>query len=75
MVYRRIRDLREDRDIKQKTIAAYLKCSQTCYSRYELGEREIPIELLCRLADYYHTSVDYLLERTDRRTPYPQKKN
>ena len=70
----RIRDLREDRDIKQQTIARLLNCSQVCYSRYETGEREIPISALIKLSEYYDTSVDYLLRLTDEPAPYPRKK-
>ncbi|MCI8808374.1 MAG: helix-turn-helix transcriptional regulator [Oscillospiraceae bacterium] len=64
-MYRRIRDLREDSDLKQKTLAEYLTCSQVCYSQYELGKRDIPTDVLIKLADYYGTSIDYLLGRTD----------
>ena len=71
MVYRRIRDLSEDSDLKQKVLAEYLNCSQVCYSQYELGKRDIPTEVLIKLADYYGTSIDYLLGRTDVTTPYP----
>ncbi len=71
MVYRRIRDLREDSDLKQITLAKYLNCSQVGYSQYELGKRHIPAEVLIKLADYYGTSIDYLLGRTDVKTPYP----
>lgn len=67
----RIRSLREDRDLKQKDIANVLGCSQVCYSYHEIGRREIPIDLLIKLADYYHTSLDYLLYRTDNAVPYP----
>ena len=70
----RIRDLREDADIKQKTIAADLHCDQSLYSKYERGERPLPLELAGALADYFHTSVDYLMSRTDVRTPYPPAK-
>lgn len=70
-MYRRIRDLREDSDLKQKTLAEYLNCTQVCYSQYELGKRDIPSEVLTKLADYYGTSIDYLLGRTDVMTPYP----
>ena len=70
-MYRRIRDLREDRDLYQKDIAALLNCSQVCYSNYEIGKRDIPTEVLIQLADFYHTSVDYILGRTDVRSPYP----
>lgn len=61
----RLRELREDRDIKQKELAAYLQCTQVAYSHYENGKRDIPTDVLCKLADYYHTSIDYLLCRTD----------
>ena len=68
---RRIRDLREDRDLYQKDLAKYLQCSQVCYSYYEMGKRDIPTDILVRLADFYGTSVDYLLGRTDETKPYP----
>ena len=61
----RIRDLREDHDLKQKDIAKLLMCDQSLYSKYERGEREIPLRLLIQLADYYHTSLDYLVSRTN----------
>ena len=67
----RLRALREDNDLKQKNIADLLGCSQVCYSYYEIGRREIPIDLLIKLADYYNTSIDYLLFRTDDKAPYP----
>lgn len=63
-MYRRIRDLREDRDLKQKQLAAYLNCSQQVYSNYELGQRDIPTDVLIRLSAYYDVSVDYLLGLT-----------
>lgn len=65
MNYRRIRDLREDHDLKQKDMAAFLNCSQQVYSNYELGQRDIPTEVLIRLSEYYRVSVDYLLGLTD----------
>lgn len=68
--YERIRNLREDKDLTQETIAAYLNVSQRTYSRYENGERSIPTETLIKLADYHNTSVDYLLGRTDIKEPY-----
>ena len=71
MKYERIRNLREDKDLTQTDIAKYLHISQRTYSRYENGERSIPLASLCALADFYHTSVDYLLERTDCKKPYP----
>ena len=64
MVYR-LRELREDRDYKQREIAAYLNCSQQVYSNYELGQRDIPTELLIKLADFYGVSIDYLLCQTN----------
>lgn len=73
-MYRRIRDLREDRDLLQKELADYLQCTQVSYSHYELGKRDIPTDVLIRLADYYQTSVDYLLGRTDVKAPYPKGK-
>lgn len=65
MVYSRIRDLREDRDLKQQNLADYLNCSQVCYSRYGNGQRDIPLETISKIADFYNVSVDYLLNRTD----------
>lgn len=65
MVYRRVRDLREDHDLKQKDIAEFLNCSQQVYSNYELGQRDIPTEILIRLSEFYRVSVDYLLGLTD----------
>ena len=73
-MYRRIRDLREDRDLLQKDLAAYLNCTQVCYSYYEIGRRDIPTDVLIRLARFYHTSVDYLLGLTDVTVPYPETK-
>lgn len=70
----RIRDLREDRDLKQRQVASDLLCDQSLYSKYERGERPLPLELAERLADYFGTSVDYLLGRTDEKTPYPPSK-
>lgn len=61
MVYRRIRDLREDRDKTQKELAQALNCSQQVYSNYELGQRDIPTDILIKLSKYYSVSVDYIL--------------
>ena len=69
----RIRDLREDNDLKQKQVADYLMCDQSLYSKYERGERPLPLEYADKLADYYRVSVDYLLNRTDIKNPYPKK--
>lgn len=71
-MYRRIRDMREDADLLQKDIAAYLKCTQVSYSHYELGKRDIPTDVLIKLAVYYKTSTDYLLGLTDVKKPYPK---
>lgn len=69
-MYRRIRELREDADLLQNDLAAYLCCSQVCYSRYELGLRDIPTEVLIKLAKYYDVSIDYILGITDTRRTY-----
>ena len=63
-MYQRIRDLREDHDMKQRQVAEYLCCSQQVYSNYELGQRDIPTEVLIKLADLYGVSIDYLLGQT-----------
>lgn len=73
-MYPRIRDLREDSDRSQTELAKLLGMSQTGYSKYETGENDVPAAILEQLADLYHTSVDYLLGRTDQRKPYPPKK-
>lgn len=70
----RIRDMREDKDLKQMQVAKDLMCDQSLYSKYERGERPLPLELADRLADYFGTSVDYLLGRTDEQRPYPPSK-
>lgn len=69
----RLRALREDQDLTQKAVADYLHIRQNTYSQYEIGQRQLPLELLVALALYYHTSTDYILELTDQREPYPQK--
>ncbi len=69
----RLKDLREDLDLTQKAIADYLHIKQNTYSQYENGQRQIPIELLIALAQYYKTSTDYILELTDIKKPYPKK--
>lgn len=70
MKYKRLRDLREDNDLTQTDIANYLHVTQRTYSRYENDERAIPIEILSKLATFYDTSVDYLINRTNIKTPY-----
>jgi len=64
-LYERIRNFREDRDLTQKQVAEMLGMSQTGYSKYETGENDIPTQILIKLADYYNTTTDYLLGRTD----------
>ncbi len=66
----RLKELREDKDLFQKDIAKYLNMSQTGYSQYETETNDIPTEVLRNLADYYDTSIDYILYRTDERKPY-----
>lgn len=73
-MYIRIRSLREDADLSQREIAQALGCSQQAYSNFELGKREVPLDILSKIADFHKTSVDYLLDRTDERRPYPRKK-
>ena len=67
MIFRRIRELREDRDLTQTALADYLGVRQTTYSKYELGRIEVPVEVLIKLADYYRVSLDYLVGREGRR--------
>ena len=66
MIYRRLRDMREDKDLRQREIAEILNVSQTTYSRYESGALDIPSAALIKLADFYGVSVDYILGRTDK---------
>lgn len=67
----RIRDLREDSDRKQSEIAQYLRCDQSLYSKYERGQRPLPLDLAVRLAQFYGVSLDYLVGLTDVKAPYP----
>ncbi len=73
-MYRRIRELREDNDLKQKQLAEYLHCTQVAYSRYELGLRDIPTQVLIDLANYYNISIDYILGLTDEKRPLHKEK-
>ena len=73
--YNRIRDLRNDKKYSQTSVAQCLKIAQNTLSQYELGERNIPNEVLVQLAIFYDTSIDYLLELTDDPTPYPRKRS
>ncbi|MBE6768502.1 MAG: helix-turn-helix transcriptional regulator [Ruminococcaceae bacterium] len=66
-MYRRIRDLREDRDLTQAQMGIVLSCSQRVYSNYERGELDIPTEILIKLAAFHGVSIDYILEQTDTR--------
>ena len=75
MLRLRLRGLREDSDLSQTQLAKLLSCSQQTYSRYENHTTEIPLESLILLAEYYNTSVDYLLGITNSKTPYPKIKH
>lgn len=72
MKYKRIKDLREDNDLTQEYLGTILNVSQRTYSRCENNERAIPIEIISKLADFYGTSTDYLIGRTDVMEPYPK---
>ena len=69
-MYPHIKDLREDSDLTQSEVADILNCSQVAYSYYEIGRRDIPTDVLIKLARYYNCSIDYLLGLTDNKTPY-----
>lgn len=71
MKYQRIEDLRIDADKTQAYIANVLGCQREVYRRYEKGTHDIPLWALCKLADFYGTSTDYILGRTNTRKPYP----
>ena len=75
MYYRRIRDLREDSDLTQTQIAQAINITQRSYSYYETGTHMIPPWVLSTLADFHHTSVDYLLDLTNQKEPYPRKRS
>ena len=66
----RIRDMREEKGITQQQISEYLNCDQSLYSKYERGEREVPLEIMVKLAMLFETSIDYLVRLTDNRQPY-----
>ena len=72
MAYDRIRELREDHDLRQVDVAKILKISQTGYSKYETGENDVPTAVLIALADFYHVSIDYLLGRTNKPEFHPE---
>ncbi|MBQ4109508.1 MAG: helix-turn-helix transcriptional regulator [Clostridia bacterium] len=69
----RLKDLREDADIKQKDLAEYLHIKQNTYSQYENGQRQLPIDILISLAKYYNVSTDYILGLTNKKEPYAKK--
>ena len=69
MNFKRIRDLREDKDLTQTEMGEILHCSQRAYSHYERGDADVPNEILIKLADFHNTSIDYLLERTNSPSP------
>ncbi len=69
-MYRRIRDLREDKDLTQREMGEILHCSQRVYSNYECGDLDIPTDILIKLANFHHVSTDYLLGITNRKEPY-----
>lgn len=70
----RLKELREDHDLKQIDIANILNCKQNTYYQYESEKRQIPLSALKKLAEFYHTSVDYIIELTDNPKPYERKK-
>ena len=71
-MYERIRNLREDKDMTQTQVAVFLNCSQRIYSNYERGDVDMPTGILIKLADLHNTSIDYLLNRTNMKKPYPK---
>lgn len=73
-MYERIRNMREDTDMTQAQMADFLKLHQTTYSDYERGNLNIPVPVLDKLATLFQTSIDYLVNRTDEKKPYPRKK-
>ena len=74
MYLKRLKDLREDHDLTQEIVAKNLKITRPQYSLYETGKRDIPIDLLCMLARFYNTSIDYLVGDTDKLERYPESK-
>ena len=73
MDLKRLKDLREDKDLYQKQIANIINTTQQVYSEYELGIRLMPIDKLDKLADFYETSIDYIIGRTNNKDPYPRR--
>ena len=72
-MYERIRNMREDKDMTQAQMATLLNIHQTTYSDYELGHLNIPVQILCKLADFFDTSIDYLVNRTNEKNSYPRR--
>lgn len=70
----RLRELREDNDLTQQALAEFLNIRQNTYSQYETGTRQLPLDMLIQLSQYYHTSTDYLLGLTNVQQPYPRVK-
>lgn len=70
MMRLKIRDVREDHDLTQQQVAAYLMCDQSLYSKYERGERDVPLNSMIKLAQFYKTSIDYLVGLTENKQPY-----
>lgn len=70
----RLKDIREDSDITQQQLADFLHIKQNTLSQYENGQRSLPLEALEKIADFFNTSTDYILGRTDERRPYPKRK-
>ena len=66
----KIRDVREDHDLTQQQVAQYLMCDQSLYSKYERGERDVPLNIMIKLARFYKTSIDYLVGLTENKKPY-----
>lgn len=75
MIFKNIRALREDNDLKQRELAEYLGVSQNTYSQYETGVIAFTDQILIKLADYYNVSIDYLMDRTSMKEPYPSIEN
>ena len=73
MYFQRLKDLRDDKDLSQAEVAGLLNIRQTVYSRYERGAQTIPLQHLLKLADFYNTSTDYILGRTNQQKPDPKK--
>lgn len=74
MYIKRLKDLREDNDLYQEDVAKILKIKRQQYGLYETGKRTIPIDLLITLSDFYKTSIDYIVEKTNIKEPYPRRK-